>query len=85
MSHHDAHCFAKLNNKYRRHGRCQIVALIIFLFISMPLRRARETDPILPTVNMAANGKFGTGKKRVLVVGAGAAGRLLSCDQSGNV
>ncbi|KAL5374002.1 hypothetical protein DPSP01_012306 [Paraphaeosphaeria sporulosa] len=42
----------------------------------MPLRRARETDPILPT-NMATNGKSGTGKKRVLVVGAGAAG--MSC------
>jgi len=38
------------------------------------MRPARETDPILPTINMASNGKSGARKKRVLVVGAGAAG-----------
>lgn len=40
----------------------------------MPLRAARETDPILPISNMAADGKNAARKKRVLVVGAGAAG-----------
>jgi hypothetical protein len=45
----------------------------------MPLQRARETDPLLPTTTMATNGKSATGKKRVLVVGAGAAGKWYSC------
>jgi hypothetical protein len=42
------------------------------------MRLARETDPILPTTNMAAtNGKSKDGKRKVLVVGAGAAGMLI--------
>jgi threonine dehydrogenase-like Zn-dependent dehydrogenase len=40
------------------------------------MRVARETDPILPTTNMAATNKDGK-KKKVLVVGAGAAGMLI--------
>lgn len=39
------------------------------------MRRSRETEPILPTTNMAANnGETKSERKRVLVVGAGAAG-----------
>jgi hypothetical protein len=39
------------------------------------MRLSRDTEPILPTTNMAAtNGKSKDGKKKVLVVGAGAAG-----------
>ena len=41
------------------------------------MRLSRDTDPILPTTNMAAtNGKSKDAKKRVLVVGAGAAGTI---------
>jgi threonine dehydrogenase-like Zn-dependent dehydrogenase len=43
------------------------------------MRQSRETDPILPTTNMAAtNGKSKDGKKKVLVVGAGAAGMSIA-------
>ena len=44
----------------------------------MPQRAARETDPILPiTQRKMGNVKDGEGRrKRVLVVGAGAAGEL---------
>jgi threonine dehydrogenase-like Zn-dependent dehydrogenase len=42
------------------------------------MRLSRDTEPILPTTNMAAtNGKSKDGKKKVLVVGAGAAGTIL--------
>jgi threonine dehydrogenase-like Zn-dependent dehydrogenase len=41
------------------------------------MRASRDTEPILPTTNMSVNGKKdGSGKKKVLVVGAGAAGIL---------
>lgn len=41
------------------------------------MRTSRDTEPILPTTNMAAtNVKSKDGRKRVLVVGAGAAGML---------
>lgn len=40
------------------------------------MRTARDTDPILPTTNMATNGKSKDARKRVLVVGAGAAGEF---------
>ena len=36
---------------------------------------ANDTDPILPTTNMVGGSK--DGKKRVLVVGAGAAGMYM--------
>jgi threonine dehydrogenase-like Zn-dependent dehydrogenase len=41
------------------------------------MRLSRDTDPILPTTNMATNGKDKDGKKRVLIVGAGAAGMFV--------
>lgn len=41
------------------------------------MRVSRDTEPILPTTNMATNGKSKDGKKKVLVVGAGAAGMLV--------
>lgn len=42
------------------------------------MRISRDTDPILPTTNMATNGKSKDGKNKVLVVGAGAAGEFIS-------
>jgi hypothetical protein len=42
------------------------------------MRLSRDTEPILPTTNMAAtNGKSKDGKKKVLIVGAGAAGMII--------
>jgi threonine dehydrogenase-like Zn-dependent dehydrogenase len=42
------------------------------------MRLSRDTEPILPTTNMATtNGKSKDGKKKVLVVGAGAAGMVM--------
>jgi hypothetical protein len=41
------------------------------------MRLSHDAEPILPTTNMATNGKTKDGKKKVLIVGAGAAGELL--------
>jgi threonine dehydrogenase-like Zn-dependent dehydrogenase len=42
------------------------------------MRLSHDTEPILPTTNMAAtNGKSKDGKKKVLIVGAGAAGMIM--------
>jgi threonine dehydrogenase-like Zn-dependent dehydrogenase len=50
------------------------------------MRTSRDTDPILPTTNMAAtNGKSKDGRKKVLVVGAGAAGMLRLCSAMGEL
>jgi hypothetical protein len=50
-------------------------ALLPFSSTSMP--HGRESDPI-PTTNMASNGKIHLSeRKRVLIVGAGAAGMYL--------
>jgi threonine dehydrogenase-like Zn-dependent dehydrogenase len=46
------------------------------------MRSTRNTEPLLPTSNMAAtNGKSKDAKKKVLVVGAGAAGTFVANDE----
>lgn len=40
------------------------------------MRSTQDTEPLLPTTNMATNGKNKQERKRVLIVGAGAAGML---------
>lgn len=49
-----------------------------FFLFAMP--GSRDTDPILPTTNMAGGNNKDGKKKRVLVVGAGAAGMSVRCE-----
>jgi hypothetical protein len=50
------------------------------------MRSIRNTEPLLPTSNMAAtNVKSKDAKKKVLVVGAGAAGMFVCNDEDGRM
>ena len=64
-------------DKYRPAVACGPAARRISAepFSSMP--HSNDRTPILPTTNMAGGNK--DGKKKVLVVGAGAAGMLNAC------
>lgn len=64
--------FDQLENKYK------VIAAFpwrpLHFLSSFHMRVSYDTEPILPTTEMATNGKSKSEKKRVLVVGAGAAG-----------
>lgn len=75
MTHLFSHHVVSATNKYWVLRSLESGVHLLSAGFEFLMRGSRETDPILPTSNMAAtNGKSKEGKKKVLVVGAGAAG-----------
>lgn len=65
-------------NKYKPAVACIcIVCRKVAAVLLFPMPNSRDTDPILPTTNMAGGNNKDGKKKRVLVVGAGAAGTVM--------
>ena len=62
-------------NKYKLAVAQSITVRRISAGDFFPMSNSRDIEPILPTTNMAG-GNNKNGKKRVLVVGAGAAGMI---------